>query len=115
MSPIAITAATAQTQRVILADGSAFTLTIAFKPMQFGWFIKELTYGSFSLKGVRLMTSPNMLHQYKNIIPFGLACYMKGNLDPQLLEDFSSGNAVLSTLDAAEVARVAEFISGQVQ
>lgn len=113
MSPIGITAQSCQSSRVILDDGSAFSFTLTFKPMQLGWFITDLTYGNFELQGVRVVVSPNILHQYKNQIPFGLACYSQNNREPSLVTDFSDKSATLYTLSAAEVAQVARLISGQ--
>lgn len=108
-----VTANPSQMQRVILSDGSTFTITIVFKPMQLGWFISDLTYGDFNLKGVRIVTSPNILYQYKNVLPFGIACYTSENREPQLQQDFSSGNSKLYLLDEDDVAEIAELFSGQ--
>ncbi len=113
MSPIGITGQSCQKSRVILDDGSAFSFTIAFKEMQLGWFISELTYNTFTLQGLRICVSPNMLHQFKNQIPFGIACYSIGSREPSLVSDFSDGSATLYTLSAAEVAEVSRRISGQ--
>lgn len=111
MSPIGLTAQPSQQSRVILDDGSSFSLTIAFKEMQLGWFITELTYNDFTLQGTRIVVSPNILHQFKNQIPFGLACYSLGSREPSLVTDFADGSARLYTLSAAEVEDVAGRIS----
>lgn len=96
---------------LILPDGSELTLEIYFRPLQYGWFINQLTYGSFELQGVRITVSPNMLHQFKNQIPFGLACYSSGNREPSQQQDFSIGAAQLYILTADEVAEYAEALS----
>lgn len=113
MSPIGLNANSCQQQRVILPDGSSYSFTIALKPMQLGWFITELTYNDFTVRGLRVVVSPNLLYQFKNELPFGLACYSVGNREPSLISDFASGAATLYTLDSDEVKQLARLISGQ--
>lgn len=103
-----------QKQNLILADGTQVQLTINYKSLQAGWFITELIYGSFDLKGVRICNSPNLLYQFKNQIPFGLACFTSGNREPTQQEDFATGAAILYLLSEAEVEAYSEFLSGQV-
>jgi hypothetical protein len=116
MNPLTqVTSDNLQKQSIILDDGTLFDLTLQFVPMQFGWFIQSLVYGEFTLQGFRVSTSPNMLRQYKNKLPFGLACFTKDNGEPTQQQDFSSGYATLYLLSAAEVALYEEILSGQVR
>ncbi len=105
-----VTANPLQTQTLILDDGSAVVLTIYFRPMQLGWFINQITRGSFVLNGMRIVNSPNMLNQFRNKIPFGLACFSAGNREPQLQKDFSSGASKLYILTTAEVDEYAGYL-----
>ncbi len=100
-----------QKQTLVLQDGTSLTMTIQFIPMQYGWFITELTYQNFTLQGLRIMVSPNMLHQFRNQIPFGLACFSAANREPSQQDDFSSGAATLYLLSAAEVQQYTEFLA----
>lgn len=104
-----------QKQTLILPDGTSLTLTIYFVPMQYGWFITSLVYGNFTLNGLRITVSPNMLRQFKNQIPFGLACYAnpsgKGR-EPSQQEDFSSNAFTLYLLDQVEVNEYEEILMG---
>lgn len=106
-----ITSDPLQKQVLVLADGSSVDFTIKFVPMQVGWFIQELVYLNFTLQGYRLVNSPNMLHQFRNQIPFGLACYSTFDREPSLAEDFSSAASILYILTAAEVAQYAGYLS----
>lgn len=103
-----------QTQEFIMPDGTSFTMTLRYAPMQYGWYIEELVYGDFRIKGIRVCNSPNMLYQFKNQIPFGLACFTKGNREPTQQQDFSSQTAILYLLTEEEVEEYAEYLSGQV-
>lgn len=102
-----------QEQTVPLPDGSSFTFTIRFLPMQYGWFIESLTYEDFKLEGFRISNSPNILRQFKNKLPFGLACISDAKREPSLLEDFSSESSILYLLTAGEVVEYEEFLSGK--
>lgn len=104
-----------QKQTLILPDGTSLSLTIYFVPMQYGWVITNLTYGTFVLTGLRITVSPNMLRQFKNQIPFGLACYANAsglNREPSQQEDFSSGAFSLFLLDQTEVTQYEEILAG---
>lgn len=99
-----------QTQNLVLPDNTIVTITLYFIPMQQGWFITNLTYGTFVLNGLRITNSPNMLLQFQNKITFGLACYSTANREPSLQEDFSSGNSKLYILDPSEVKEYHTFL-----
>jgi hypothetical protein len=107
-----ITDSPKQLMTVILDDGSTFQIQIEFKPMQLGWFITSIDYGDLSIKGIRIMTSPNMLQQFRNQIPFGLGCFVIGNEEPTLQEDFSSGRAKLYVLTEDDIAVFQAVLSG---
>jgi hypothetical protein len=101
----------AQKTTLVLPDGSQLSMQIYFRPMQLGWFIDNLTYGSFVLNGLRITNSPNMLNQFRNQIPFGLACYSTDNREPSQASDFSSGASKLYLLTQAEATAYAEFLA----
>lgn len=102
-----------QKQTFVLPDGSTFDLTIRFVPAQLGWFIDELVYGSFTLNSVRITNSPNMIQQFKNQVPFGLACFSTADREPSQQNDFSSAASLLYILTAEEVAIYSGYIRGE--
>lgn len=101
-----------QRQTLNLKDGTAFTMEIYFVDLQLGWFITELTYLDFTLNGLRITNSPNMLQQFRNQIPFGLACFSKQDREPQLIQDFATENSKLYILTPAEVEEFNEILTG---
>lgn len=107
-----ITDAPVQQQTVALSDGTTFSISIKYVPQQYGWFITSLTYGDFTLSGYRIVNSPNMLNQYRNEIPFGLACATAGNREPTQQQDFSSGASTIFLLSAEEVQQYTRFLIG---
>lgn len=100
-----------QNQTLTLENGTRFTIVIYFVDLQKGWFINELTYGDFTLRGVRITNSPNFLHQFRNLIPFGLACFSKQNREPMLIDDFSSGNSAIYILNDSEITEYANYLN----
>lgn len=99
-----------QRSSVILPDGTSAVLTLNYKPQQMGWFY-SLEWGTFALNGARLVASPNMLRQYQNLLPFGLALLMVPNtIEPTGQTVFVDGSAILLLLDAADVEGIEEGI-----
>jgi hypothetical protein len=108
-----VTSDALQQQTIALPDGTTFVLTIYFVPQQYGWFITSLTYQNFTLNGYRIFNSTNILHQYRNQIPFGIACYGSQNeREPTQQQDFSSGACSLYLLTAAETQQYSDFLLG---
>jgi hypothetical protein len=99
-----------QKQTLVLTDKTKVKLTLYYMPMQYGWFIKELVYESFTLNNYRVCNSLNLLHQFRNKLPFGLACISNQNREPMFVQDFSSGFSNLYLLTSDEVEQVNQVI-----
>ena len=102
-----------QKQNLILQDGTTLSMTLYFVPMQYAWFITELSYqpSNFVLNGLRVTNYPNMLQQWKNILPFGLGCFSTQDREPSQQQDFSSGASKLYILTSEEVEEFTEFLA----
>lgn len=109
-----VTADGKQKQRITLPDGSSFTINMEYKPQQYGWFITQLSYGDFVVNNMRLCTSPNLLHQFRHLLPFGLAVYVKTNREATQIQDFSTGAAQMFLLNASETLLYENFLNGTV-
>ena len=104
-----ITDAPKQAISIPLPDGSSFSLALTFVAQQAGWFF-DVAYStatiSFQANGSRLCASPNILRQYQNVIPFGIACLCAGNVEPTTLTAFSDGTITFLLLDASDIADI---------
>jgi hypothetical protein len=100
-----------QKAKVILINGSPMTLNLRFSPMQAGWFA-DISYIDFTLNGLRICNSPNILHQYRNQIPFGLGCFSVGQREPSLQDDFSSNSSKLYLLTSDDTLAFYEYLIG---
>lgn len=107
-----ITAAPLQTGTFVLGDGTTFTYSLYYVPMQYGWFFTNITYQSFVLNSLRVTNNANMLYQWQNLIPFGIACFSPAQREPSQQQDFSSGASNLYVLNQAEVLAYAAYIRG---
>lgn len=101
-----------QQQTLQLPDQSLIQLNIYFSLIQIGWFIQTIQYNNFTLQGVRITNSPNILYQYINQIPFGLACFSNQAVEPMQAQSFASGASSLFILTAAECLEYQQFLEG---
>lgn len=100
-----------QTKMLNLPDGSLITITLEFVPLQKSWFIRQLVYGSTTINSIKIVNNPNILRQFKNILPFGIACTSTSNRDPMFSEDFQSGDCSLYLISRDEITQFEEFLS----
>lgn len=91
--------------------GIQVSVLLRFMPRIQTW-VMDITYGTFIAQGIPVLCSPNLLRQWENIIPFGMACTNIYQLDPYTINDFTDGTASLYLLDSTDVAAVeAEFFA----
>ena len=96
---------------LVTDTGIEIPFLLEFKPNQEGWFF-DLEYNDTVLNGVRLCTFPNVLRQFKNIFPFGIACLTTDGGEPYYIDDFSSGRASIFLLNEEEVEFIEENVFG---
>jgi hypothetical protein len=92
-----------QTTEVVLDDGSVVQFEFNFLPAVQLWMM-NVTYGSFQANGITLVSHPNILREFRNNIPFGLALTSADGFDPLDISDFISGRIVLYVLTQSDVA-----------
>jgi hypothetical protein len=92
-----------QLTKVVLADGSVVTFELTYISAIERWAF-SVVHTTLTLNGSILCAGPNVLRDFRNIIPFGLGCYSTDGADPFYIEDFLSGRITLYVLDASEVA-----------
>lgn len=100
-----------QLTRVALPDGSLVSLALVYRPATQRWTV-SVTRNDFTVNNVNLCVHPNILRQWRNLIPFGLACVTTDSGDPVLIDDFTSGRATLYILTQADVTEVELNIFG---
>lgn len=89
----------------VLDDGSTVTMSMAYAQQQLGWFA-DFQWSNWSVTGLRLTASPNLLRMEQRILPFGFAIVTSNNVEPLNLQDFADGTAQVWLLNADDVAAV---------
>jgi len=106
-----------QAMEIRLSDGTSFTLTLYYKPTIQRWMF-DCSYLNWSANGQGLCVHPNILRNWLNIIPFGLAITSSDKADPFNLEDFLNGRISIyvldNTADNNDVDQVEQQIFGKV-
>ncbi len=98
-----------QLSKVVLTDGTVVTFEFIYLPAIERWTF-SVTHPDIQIDGMILCAGPNVLRDYRRVIPFGLGCYSTDGADPFYIEDFASGRITLYVLDASEV----EFFEGAI-
>lgn len=88
--------------------GQRIRMDLRYNPTQKMW-IADFQLGEFSVKGISVVKSPNLLRNYRNILPFGIVVTTADGQDPRNLEDFSTQYAAMYLLTQDEVLELEEF------
>ena len=99
------TNAPSQSWQIILDDGSMINFSMWYCDNQKGWFY-SFSYGTFVVHNRRMVTSPNLLRQFREILPFGFALLTTDNQEPVFIDDFANGRVSFYVLNSDDVAAV---------
>lgn len=83
--------------------------TLRFSPRTQSWVI-DIEYEGFVSKGIKIVRGINILRRNINTLPFGLMVTVSDNLEPFLINDFSSGRVSLYLLTHAECVDIHNLI-----
>lgn len=95
----------------VLDDQTTFTFYLEYRRNTQGWYF-SLTYDTkdFEIDEQRLTNHPNILRQFKNILPFGLMCYLPDGTEPMYIDDFTNNRVQLYILNASDVEEIEDLI-----
>jgi hypothetical protein len=85
--------------------GIEINVVLRFMPRVQIWNM-DISYGDFIAQGIPVVCSPNLLRQWRSIIPFGIGCTNVYKLDPYTINDFADASSNLLLLNSADVAAV---------
>lgn len=110
MTVSGITSNPIQTLRIPVGNGSRATMKLVYRATNQMWFM-DLSYtksngATFTLNGIRLCNSLNLLRQYKNRVPFGVLISCPDETEPFLINDFSTGRCSINILTQEEVDQI---------
>jgi hypothetical protein len=87
--------------------GQRIRMDLRYLPTQEVW-LADFELEDFIVNGIAVTKSPNILRNYKNIIPFGISCTTADGGDPRSLGDFEDQYAALYLLTQDEVLEIEE-------
>lgn len=100
-----------QTTQLQLPDGTIATMQLIYQGAPERW-IMNVSYGTFTASGIGVCTYPNILRQWKEILPFGLAFVTADQTDPFDINDFSTGRVAVYLLDETDIETIESTVFG---
>ena len=100
-----------------MPDGTTATLELIYAATCQRWWA-NVVYAGTTINGLGLCTFPNLLRQWKNILPFGLAVDVADESDPFNINDFIStqqypgGRVTLFWLSPTDVQNAENTVFG---
>lgn len=100
-----------QITQLQLPDGTIATMELIYQGATERW-ITNVSYGSFTANSIGLCCYPNILRQWKEILPFGIACVTADQTDPFDINDFSTGRVSIYLLDQTDISTIENTVFG---
>ena len=94
-----------QIHRLVLEDNETADFRLYYSARMQSWYF-DITYKDWSANGVKIVLHPNILRQFRNIIPFGLSFSTDSYVEPFEVECFKSGRVQVGILNKEEVSLV---------
>lgn len=100
-----------QVAQLQLPDGSTATMELIFNGATERWTM-NVSYGTFTATQIGVCCYPNMLRQWEEILPFGIAFTTADQTDPFDINDFVSGRVSVYLLNADDIATINTVVFG---
>ncbi len=94
-----------QITQLQLLDGSIAVMELIYQGATERW-VMNVSYGDVVINGINLCCYPNVLRQWKETLPFGLACVTADQTDPVDINDFATGRAQIYLLDQTDIVEI---------
>ena len=88
---------------VSISGYSNAQITLNYKSNQNAWFM-SIVWGSFEINNMLISVGYNILRQFKNQIPFGIAINSTTGTDPLFVDSWLLGYNNFYVLDSTDVA-----------
>ena len=94
-----------QMHRLVLENNETADFHLYYSARMQSWYF-DITYKNWTINGVKIVLSPNILRQFRKVIPFGLSFMTNSYVEPFEVECFTSGRVEMGILNAEEVKQV---------
>ena len=97
----------------ITESGKTIDMTFRYLATQSRWVLDFSYENGFSVNGLAVVCSPNMLDKYRNMIDFGINVMSVDWQDPWSITSFSDGLCAVSVLNDEEKNMAARYLDGE--
>lgn len=98
-----------QRHTLVLENNETVDFRLYFSTRCESWYF-DFAYNDFICSGLKVVLSPNVLRQFKRILPFAFAFISQNNVEPFRIDDFSSGRVSMYILNEDDIALIEEEI-----
>lgn len=98
-----------QRHQLVLENRESADFRLYFLARQRAWYY-DIVYNDLTINCNKVVLTPNSLRQFRKIIPFGLAFYTDGEVEPFKIDDFSSGGIKMAILNSEEVQQIEQEV-----
>lgn len=94
-----------QIHTLLLENRESADFRLYYLGRQRSWYY-DITYNNITIKGSKVVLTPNSLRQFKNIFPFGITFYADDFVEPFKQDDFVTGRIRMGVLNQSEVQEI---------
>lgn len=105
-----LTSSPNQLHTLVLENNDTADFRLYFSPRMQEWFY-DISYQNLTINCSKVVLTPNSLRQFKNVIPFGIAFFSDGHVEPFRIDDFSTGRIQMGILNSEEVKQIEQEVN----
>lgn len=98
-----------QRHQLVLENNETVDFKLYYEARVQGWYF-DFSYKDLTVNGLKVVLSPNILRNFKRLIPFGLSFSAQNDIQPFWLNDFSSNRVKMYVLNSEEVEQIEEEV-----
>lgn len=98
-----------QAYTIIGENGEQIPFNLYYYETQQSWYF-DISYGNTIINGLKLTNFPNILRQWKHILPFGLGCTVTDGFDPYYIDDFVTSRVKVYLLNSSDVITIEQQV-----
>lgn len=93
-----------QIHQLVLDNNDTAEFKLRYYARMLSWYF-DLTYNNKTINNVKIVLHPNILRQFRNILPFGITFFTDNGspIEPFQKTDFSTGRVKMGILNSEEV------------
>lgn len=96
-----------QFHELVLENNETADFHIRYCARMLSWYF-DISYGETTINNVKVVLHPNILRQFKNVLPFGLMFFTDNGspVEPFQVTDLQTGRVKMAILNEEEVQQV---------